>query len=161
MRTEEEMNNIYNLYGDSIFKLALSYVKDYATAEDIMQNTLMKYMLNTKVFADKEYEKAWLLRVAINECKMYNRLIWNVKRVSLEDVDLAADEATEDSSVLDAVFSLPTQYRMVIHLYYYEGYSVKEIANILKKKEGTVTSLMCRARKLLKEGLEGEYAGYI
>lgn len=158
MRTEEEMNNIYKLYGDSIFKLALSHVKDYATAEDIMQNTLMKYMLNAKAFTDKEHEKAWLLRVTINECKMHNRLIWNVRRVSLEDVDFAADGATEDSSVWDAVFTLPTQYRMVIHLYYYEGYSVKEIAGILKKREGTITSLMCRARKLLKEGLEGEYA---
>lgn len=135
MRTEEEMNTTYSLYGDSIFKLALSYVRDYATAEDIMQNTLMKYMLNSKAFADKEHEKAWLLRVAINECKMHNRLVWNVRRVSLEDADLAEDVQKEKSIVMDAVFSLPKQYRLVIHLYYYEGYSVKEIADILEKKK--------------------------
>lgn len=160
MRAEDEIKKIYNLYGDSIFKLALSYVKDYATAEDIMQNVLMKYMLNTKTFLDTEHEKAWLLRVTINECKMHNRLVWNARRVSIDDIDLIENETEEKNDVLDAVFSLPKQYRMVIHLYYYEGYSVKEIAAILGKREGTVSSLMCRARKILKEGLEKEYAGY-
>ena len=95
MRAEDEIKKIYNLYGDSIFKLALSYVKDYATAEDIMQNVLMKYMLNTKTFLDTEHEKAWLLRVTINECKMHNRLVWNARRVSIDDIDLIENETEE------------------------------------------------------------------
>lgn len=156
MRTDEEMKEIYHLYGDSVFKLALAYVKDYDTAQDIMQNVFIKYLLTSKHFRDKEHEKAWLLRVTKNECKMHIRLVWNSRRTSIDEITDKTYEAADADGVIDRVLALPLPYRMVIHLYYYEGYSVNEIAAIVGKKPGTVTSLMCRARKMLKEDLTDE-----
>lgn len=160
MRTEAEMNQIICTYGDLIFKLALSYVKDYATAEDILQTVFLKYMLQEKVFEELQHEKAWLIRVTINECKMHYRLYWNSRRDPLLEsmqVENMQDDLGNDVTL--AVMKLPVKYRVVVHLHYYEEYSVKEIAEILGKKENTVLSLLFRARKKLKKELENYYEG--
>lgn len=157
MRTEEEVNHVVSTYSDLVFKLALSYVKDYASAEDIMQTVFLKYMLRGD--ESLQNEKAWLIRVTINECKMHHRLYWNSKREPLlEDMQIVDDLQQKENEVTLAVLRLPAKYRVAIHLHYYEEYSVKEIADILGKTESTVTSLLFRARKKLKKELE-DYEG--
>lgn len=155
MRTNHEMKTIITLYGDKVFKLALSLVKDYQTAEDISQNVFVKYMLEDKEFEDGEHTKAWLLRVTINECKMHFRYYWNAKRVEFpKDFEPFVWEKESEENLLLEVMKLPRKYREVLHLHYYEDLSIREISALLKKKEATVKTNLHRGRQMLKKVLE-------
>ncbi len=155
MRTKADIEAAMNLFGDSVFKLAFSMIKDYAAAEDIAQNVFIKYMQQEKEFHDREHQKAWLLRTTVNECKMHLRYYWNARRVAFPDEwELAGNDDMRENALLDIVMNLPGKYRETIHLYYYEELSVKEIAAILKKAEATVKTNLRRGRQLLKRKLE-------
>lgn len=155
MRSREEIENVISTYGDMVFKLAFSLIRDYASAEDIAQNTFIKYMQEEKEFHDLEHQKAWLLRTTINECKMHFRYYWNAKRVEFpKEWEPTKEEKVTDNGLLETVMSLPRMYREVIHLYYYEELSIKEISIVLKKKEATVKTNLRRGRQLLKMKLE-------
>ncbi len=155
VRTQRNIIETIERYSDTIFKVALSYTKDKATAEDILQDVLIKYMTDNTEFHEEEHKKAWLLRVTINECKKFFRSIWNVRKIPLEDI--YTFEKPERHAVFFAVMELPIKYRIVIHLFYYEEMSIKEISNILKMNENTIMSRLHRGRKILKEVLEVEY----
>ncbi len=155
MRTKEDIETAIDLYSDAVVKLAFSIIKDYASAEDIAQNVFIKYMQAEKEFHDSEHQKAWLLRTAINECKMHLRYYWNARRVEFPNGwEFANDHTVHEDSLLDIVMGLPRKYREAIHLYYYEELSIKEIAVILKKKEATIKTNLHRGRQLLKRKLE-------
>ena len=158
VRTEEKLKNVIETYSDMILKLTLSYVRDYDTAEDITQTVFVKYMVEEKVFTSEEHQKAWLLRVAINECKKHFRSYWYAKRSEFPSEEyLTVKNEEGHPEVLEAIYGLPMKYREVIHLYYYEELSVKEISSILGRKENTIMSDLHRARKLLKRALEESY----
>jgi RNA polymerase sigma-70 factor (ECF subfamily) len=142
-------------YSDMIYKIALSYTRDKTTTEDILQEVLVKFMTVSPEFHGEEHKKAWLIRVTINECKKFFRSIWNTRKVPLEDI--YSFEDPEKHAIFYAVMELPINYRVIIHLYYYEELSVKEIGKVLKMNENTVASRLYRGRKLLKEMLEVEY----
>lgn len=155
-KTEEAIANIYNKYGNMIYRLSYTYLHSAPDAEDIVQDTLIAYMKNSQTFSGAEHEKAWLMRVAINLCKNKLKSHWR-KTVEIPDT-LQADEIPEEEmEVLSAVQKLPVKYREVVHLFYYEGYSTSDISTILDKKESTVRSLLHRSRKALKNLLEGAY----
>ena len=130
-------------------------MKDIATSEVILQDVFIKYITDPKVFNYEEDKKAWLLRVTINECKKLFRSVWNTRKEPLEDI--YTFEEPEKHEVFYAVMELPVNYRVIIHLYYYEGMSIKEISHILKLNENTVTSRLHRGRKMLRKVLEVEY----
>ena len=111
---------------------------------------LVKLLEKTPVFESDEHRKAWLIRVTVNICRSRLRSPWR-RHKELEETDAAAAEENwlEGNIVLDAVMALPDKYREVIHLFYYEDYSVGQIAALLCKKETTVRSLMFRARAIL------------
>lgn len=155
VRTDKDIVETINQYSNSLFKVALSYTKDKATAEDVVQEVLIKYITESKEFTSEEHRKAWLLRVTINECKRLFRSIWSARKVPLEDI--YTFEEPEKHEVFYAVMELPVNYRVVIHLYYYENMSVKNIGVILKLNENTVISRLHRGRKLLRKILEVEY----
>lgn len=143
-------------YGNSILRLAYSYLKNMSDAEDILQETLIQYMRNSPRFESDSHEKAWFLRVAINRSK--NKL----KHNKLHNTDelkeaLVAEEKEDLAFIWEAVKELPLQYREVIHLFYQEGYSTAQISEILRKKESTVRSLLHRGRKQLKVILKEVY----
>lgn len=143
-------------YGDSILRLAYSYLHNTSDSEDILQETLIQYLKTAPVFETSSHEKAWLLRVAANLSK--NRIIYNRMRSTDElDEKLAAEEREDLSFVWEAVKSLPDKQREAIHLFYYESYTTAQIAKILKRKESTVRSDLRRGRTKLKEILKGEY----
>ena len=145
------------LFGNDILRLSYSYLKRREDAEDIVQDTLIRFMQSKICFETEEQMKAWLLQVAVNLCKDYLESASYKKQTSLPDgFDIAAEEqpASEDESeVLQGMMSLPEKYRSVLHLYYYEEYTTKEIAGILDKKEATVRSLLKRGREKLAEKL--------
>ena len=143
-------------YGNAILRCAYSYLHNMDDAEEILQDTLLKLLTAAPDFESETHKKAWLLRVAANLSK--NRLDYNAIRTCDELSDDLAAEGREDLSfVWDAVRQLSVQFREVIHLHYYEGYSTEEIANILTRKPATVRSDLRRGREKLKAILKEAY----
>ncbi|MEJ8305205.1 RNA polymerase sigma factor [Saccharibacillus sacchari] len=149
--------HIIDTYGNSILRLAYSYIHNLTDAEDLLQEVLIRYLRSAPSFESAEHEKAWLLRVTINLSK--NKIKFNQRRHTSELID--ADFYTEAESdlkiVWEAVKSLPSAYAEVLHLFYQEGYPTEQIASLLSKKESTVRSLLHRGRAKLKAVLKEEY----
>ena len=125
-------------------------------AEDILQETLLKYIQSAPAFESSEHQKAWILLVAANLSK--NKIDYNRIRETDElEETLVAGDREDLSFVWEAVKLLPVQYREVIHLFYYEGYSTKEIGRILKRNESSIRSDLKRGRSKLKEVLKEAY----
>ena len=156
--TDAAFEAAVELYADMVFRLAYSYLKNRADAEDVMQEVFLRLVKARPSFGSGAHAKAWLLRVASNCANDLFRLPWRRREAPLAD-DLPAPEAPETGSVTEAVLSLPARYRIPIHLYYYEDLSVAEIARTIGKSEGTVKSRLFRARNLLRERLREEEQG--
>ncbi len=139
-------------YFDTVYRLALSQTQDSHRADDVLQDVFVRYINTDKVFESEEHIKAWLIRVTINCSKSTFTNSWFKKTVPLSE-DLVF-EMPEQEEVYFAVAKLPQKYRAVIHLFYFEDLSVKEIADYLKIKESTVKSQLHRGREMLKEILE-------
>lgn len=143
-------------YGNSVLRLAYSYLHNMSDAEDVLQDTLIQFIKVQPKFETIEHEKAWLLRVAINVSK--NKINYNnIRKVDELSETLIENEAEDLSFVWEVVKQLPTKYSEVVHLFYYEGYSTKQIASLLSKKDATIRSLLQRARGKLKDVLKEVY----
>ena len=154
----EEITLLIESYQDNLFAAAFSICKNAADANDIVQETFLQYYTTDKQFETEQHIKAWLIRVAINKAKNINLSFWKRKRVSMEDyINTLAFETPEDAPLFEEVMRLPEKYRIVIHLFYYEDYSIREIANILKISEANVKVRLTRGRALLKKTLKEEW----
>lgn len=143
-------------YGNSVLRMAYSYLHNMSDAEDILQDTLIKYIQKAPQFKDANHEKAWLLHVAANLSK--NKIDYNRLRDADELNETLVMEEREDLSfVWEAVKELPPNYREAIHLFYYEGYSTAQIAKLLGRKESSVRSDLRRGREKLKTVLKEAY----
>ena len=150
------IEDIYIRYKDHVFAIGFSYFKNSIDADDIVQETFLKLMRSGKDFESEDHLRNWIIKVAVNECKRVTLSSWFRRKEALEDyTDKLIFQEPEDRDLFEAVMRLPKNYRQVTHLFYYEGYSVKEIAEILKIKESAVTTRLSRARKKLKEELKG------
>ena len=149
---ERVMHVVYT-YSSSLIKIAFTYVKNIQDAEEITQETYLAYLQQRPQFKDDEHEKAWLIRVAINKSKNLLKSSWFRKRRELSD-DLSY-MPEEDSQILQSVLSLEEKYRVPIHLYYYEGYSINEIAAILNARPATIGTRLARGRQILKSKIGG------
>lgn len=153
-----EFEKVLRKYSDNIYSIALLHTKNKADAQDIVQEVFLKYAKADKEFQSAEHEKAWLIRVTINMCINLTKSAWSTKTTELSEEDTPyAEFETSESDVYQAVMNLPDKYRDVIHLYYYEGYSIKEIGILTSQKDNTVKTQLSRARVLLKNVLEGGY----
>lgn len=154
----EQMAELYDKYKNAVYRMAFAYCKNKADAEDIMQETFIKLFTADIRFEDSDKEKSWLLKVTVNKCKDMFRSLrykYSLTAIPLEEASLVY-ETPEENEVYHAVMSLPTKYRLVIHLYYYEDYSVKEISRITGNNESAVQTQLYRARKKLKKILGKE-----
>ena len=163
----ENKNQVARLlekHGDRVFRTAFMYLKNYQDAEDVLQMTFEKYLIAKPLFKSEEHEKAWFLRVAINISKNLVTSGWKKKVIyDDEQLKLFADEAvaqvgisdSDDNSeaVLKAVLALPKKLSVVIQLFYYEEYSVAQIADLLDISVGNLTTRLNRARKKLEKSL--------
>ena len=149
----ETATALLDRHGESILRLAYSYLHNQSDAEDILQDTLIQYLRTAPALESPAHEKAWLLRVAGNLSKNLLRAQGYRQADQLEET-LVAQEREDLSYVWDAVKALPIPYREAIHLFYYEGYSTAQIAQILDQKESTVRSRLKRGREKLKPLLE-------
>ena len=152
------MADIYDRNKNAVFRMAFSYCKNKADAEDIMQDVFIKLFTGGAEFENEDKERSWILKVTVNKCRdMFRsaRYRYFYNSVPLDEANLVY-ETPEESAVYHAVMELPPKYRLVIHLYYYEGYSVAETAKIIGRSETAVQTQLYRARKLLKESLGKE-----
>ena len=157
MRSEQEINAAIDRYADTIRRLCMIQLKNYADTEDIFQNIFLKYALSSRSFESPEHEKAWFIRVTINACKDLIKSFFRSRTVSLDQLMEQPGQLLEDHrEVLEAVISLPRKYREVIYLHYYEGYTAPQISEILGKNTNTVYTLLARSKNLLKERLGGD-----
>ena len=154
--TAKTPEQLVSVYGDMVYRLAYAQTRSRHDADDIFQEVFLQTVRKRPVFDSVEHEKAWLLRVAGNLCK--NRLKYNSLRQTDElREELIAEQREDLSFIWDAVQALPVQYREVIHLFYREGYSTREISQILGRKEATIRSDLSRGRGKLKELLKEAY----
>lgn len=160
MRSEQEVNRAIEQYSDMVLRLCTVHLKNGADAEDIFQTVFLKYALHEKPFESDDHEKAWLLRVTINACKDLLKSFFHSRTISLEELAEYAPQATsEQYSVMEAVWLLPKQYRDVIYLHFFEGYTAPEIAEILKRNPNTVYTHLHKGKELLREALGGVLDG--
>ncbi len=151
---EELILEVLQKYSDTIYRLAFSRTKSVYDAEDIMQNVFMRFMKCNINFESDEHIKAWLIRVTINLSKNLLTSAWFKRTTVLEDNIITTIK--EESEVYKYVLDLPTKYRTVIHLFYYEDMTTANISEVLNVKESTVRSQLHRARNMLKEIIEGD-----
>lgn len=145
-------------YKNNIYAIAFNICKNSEDAEDVVQDTFIQYMSAKKDFETEEHIRAWLIRVAINKAKNKNANFFRKKVEPLEDyMETLSFETTKSSDLFEAVITLPEKYRIIIHLFYYEDYSVNEIANIQKISVSNVKTRLSRGRMLLKEKLKEEW----
>lgn len=148
--TESEFMRLVGLYRQTVFRAAYCCLKSYAEAEDITQEVFLALYTYSGTFNDDSHIKAWLLRVTMNKCRNLIKSAFRRFSVPLEE---AADKAilTEDNELLNVVMTLKPKIRTPLYMYYYEEYSVKEIAELLGEKETTITTRLSRGRQKLKE----------
>lgn len=152
MRIKTEM--LIERYRDRVFAAAFSVCKSAEDADDIVQETFIAYHTSAKQFDSEEHIKAWLLRVAFNKAKNLTRSFWHRNAVPLEDyMETLKFESGDSREIFRAVMELPEKYRTAVHLFYFEDYSMKEIAAVLAISESAVKVRLNRARNMLRESL--------
>lgn len=149
----ENLKNIITKYGNMLFRICYCILCNRQDAEDALQDTMVKYATKSPEFNDEEYEKAWLIKVATNISK--NMLITRKKRKCI-DIDELIDIGTHDDDigVFNAVMDLPVKYKIVMTLYYIEGYSVRQVSEITSVSEAAVRKRLQKGRELLKLEIE-------
>ena len=149
------LEEVVSAYTDMLFRIGFSMLGSADDTEDVLQNVFLKYHAKRPAFVDGEHCKAWLIRVTINETK--NFLRFRKRRRKLEEDAMEVVPGTADRSALDALMRLPTKYKVVMHLYYVEGYKSAEIARIVGITPGAVRKRLVKGREKLKAiYLEGE-----
>ena len=142
-------------YKNNIYAVAFNICKNKHDAEDVVQDTFIQYLSHKKDFQSEEHIRAWIIRVAINKAKNKNNLFFRRNSLPLEDyMETLTFESDESHELFEAVMKLPEKYRIVIHLFYYEDYSVQEIADILKITQSNVKVRLSRGRLSLRKTLK-------
>lgn len=148
----EKAEQIIREHADMIYRIALQNLKNPDDASDIFQEVCISLLTKNAPLYDDVHIKNWLIRVTINKCKNFRKSVWNTRTEPLTP-DFNG-QGKDDVSALELIFSLPINYRNVVYLYYFEQYTVPEIAKILDKSKNTVNSQLQRARKKLRNILE-------
>lgn len=142
-------------YHQNLYAVAYSVCSNREDAEEAAQDAFIQYHISKKEFDSEEHIRAWLIRVTINKAKNAAKSFWRRNRTSLEDqLTTLSFESEEASQVFEAVMQLAPKYRIVVHLFYYEDYSVREIAEILMISEANVKTRLSRARAMLRDTLK-------
>ncbi|MBO5496145.1 MAG: RNA polymerase sigma factor [Oscillospiraceae bacterium] len=157
-RTGRSLRDLYEEHVQTVYRIAYLYTKNKADSEDVTQDTfvqLIRQLQSGKVFASREHERAWLIVTAGNTAK---NLLRRRHRNDLDLADYPELAAPEGRSreILEAIAALPDKYKTVVYLFYYEGYSAREIAAWLQVPAATVRTWLARARARLKQELGGE-----
>ena len=152
---EETYIGIVEEFADMVFRIAYQNCFNKSDSEDVAQDVFVKLLSQKgRTFQDMEHVKAWLIRVTLNRCKDYGRLFDHRKEIPIEEWDGPHSESGQE--VLFMLEELPKEERLIVYLHYFEGYSIREVAELLGKKQNTVGSKLNRARKKLGKILDEE-----
>ena len=156
MLTEQDYTAAAERHLDMVYRVALNWLRSPADAEDAAQNAMLRLWRTDTAFQSGEHLRRWLVKVTVNECKSLWRTLWR-RRVSLQDITdehlPPAFDEPDHERLYDALAALPEKCRIVVHLFYFEGYGTREIAGILGVREPTVRTRLSRARKILRQQL--------
>lgn len=146
---------IFDKYHKDVYRLIYSYTLNIQDTEDILQRTFIKLYENIDKFnlCDEEVKK-WLFRVAINDSKNMLKSMWMKVIVNLDDYENIASDETGNSDLLKALNHIGVKYRLTLYLYYFEGYSIKEIAELMKLSESAIKTRLKRGKEKLKQEME-------
>ena len=155
-RTYQEIAAIYERNVDTVYRVCFLFFRgNRADVEDAVQTTFLRLTQQTKPFCDTEHEKAWLIVTAGNICRDMLGSGWR-KRVVMDEQQIEQSAVPfETDETLQSVMELPDQYKTAIYLFYYEGYSAKEIAGFMGKTVASVWGYLHSGRTLLKTMLKG------
>lgn len=152
----QEAERLVETYADLILRLSYTYLSHTQDAQDICQAVFLKLLEKAPAFASRDHEKAWIIRTTVNTCKDLLKSHWRKTTVAMDAAAHVPAPEPQEGSLLAAVNLLPPKYRAVIYLHYYEGYSAKEIAQLLGRSPAAVNSQLSRGRAQLKTFLESE-----
>lgn len=155
MLTNEEFAAAAERYMGMVYRVALNCVKAPADADDVTQNVMLRLCRTSTEFVGEEHLKSWLIRVTVNESKRLLTAPWRSRTVDLHEASALAAQTRDGRELLEAVMALPRKYRLPLYLYYYEGYSVGEVAQLLGRNPSTVQTHLARGREKLKMILTG------
>lgn len=152
----KDIEMVLDQYGDMLYRICLLTLKNESDAEDVVQETMIKYYRKAPVFENCEHEKAWLIRVAANNCRDLLRFRQRHPLVDMEfQTSIPSDSG--DSGILEALMTLPEKYRLVLTLYYVEEYRIGEIAKIIRRTPSAVKMRLQKGRRMLEEIYRKEY----
>lgn len=155
---EDNIKEIHKKYSDMLYRIAFSYVGNKSDAEDALQEVFIRFLKKKPVFENEDHERAWLIRVLVNICKDMLKSAWNNRTVGIDGISerdrqaLVLPYGIQDETIW-IVMSLQEKYRLPLYLFYYEGYSIGEIAEILDMPESTVKTHLRRGREEVKKQL--------
>lgn len=154
MLTEQEFQKAAERYLDMVYRIALNYFRSPQDAEDAAQETMLRLWRAEVSFTGEEHLRYWLAQVAVNVCRDMGRSPWRTRTVALEHCPEPSFIDPGQSALYEAVRALPAKYRLLLYLYYYEGYSAAETGELLGLKVSTVQTRLARGREKLKRALE-------
>ena len=152
--TEQAFTAAAERHLDMVYRIALNYFRTPADAEDAAQTVMLRLWQTDTQFADDGHLRRWLVRVTLNACRDVSRSPWRRRTVPLEECREPAFEDPGRQRLYEEVMALPAKYRLPLYLYYYEGYAVAEVGELLGLKTSTVQTRLARAREKLKRQLE-------
>lgn len=161
---EGKSTESYEKYKDMLYRIAFSNMKNHADAQDAVQEAFVRYLRWDGEFTETEHEKAWFIRTVINICRDMQKSAWNKRVTTVEewpDAEMGhfiLPYGIEDDMVW-RIMELPDKYRNPMYLFYYEDYSIREIAGSLEQREATVKTHLRRGREMLKQQIEQERNG--
>ena len=151
--TKQGFSDVYARNIDAVYRVCFSFLKNSADAEDLSQETFLRYLDRNVKFESERHEKAWFIVTASNLCKNEIKS-WRRKTQDIDEhIELGFEQNFDSGETLRAIMALPNDYKTIVYMYYYEGYSTPEIAKLLKRPDATVRTRLARARKLLKSSL--------
>ena len=154
-KPDEDIETIIRDYGDMLFRICFLLLGNTYDTEDVIQDTMIKYISKAPNFQSKEYQKAWLIKVATNQCKDILRYRTNHQMVNLDDIQEITSNS-EQYEIMECLMNIPEKFRIILILHYIEGYSTKEISKMIGKTDSCVKMRLSKGRKLLKDVYQKE-----
>lgn len=163
MRSESDVAQVIDTYADTVKRICMVYLKNTAETEDIFQTVFFKYATSDIRFDDDHHLKSWLIKITVNQCKDVLKSFFRSRRVSMDDVvEPSVNDPKDYGFLYNALKQLPSHYRMVLYLEYYEGYNAGEIGTIMHKNGNTIYTWINRAKNQLKDILKEQgYEGNV
>lgn len=158
--TNRQLENYFKTYYAPCYRIAFTQMKTRSDAEDVVQEVFLRLLKYQPGFASLDHEKAWMIRTTLNLCRDVLKSRWSstirMEELSIEDKKSYTNPYVDTDDTLWALLELPHMYRICLYLFYYEDYSIKEIAQAIEEPENTVKTRLKRGREMLKKKLQEE-----